>query len=350
MKIKGQNLIEFLLIVGLIAIVCILALTTLGQNINLSFLSSYNKVKGFQPFGKDPNYLTKVTGGSLGGTFAAPKQQCQGNVCDLDLGPFAISGIPSNFGEFVEASGSSGGTEKLAAIISQLADQLKEQGDDDGYSEFMKMAELARMMGDMQKQDEQAATSCKASSGTVAGDTAHTCFKTYYDSNPAPALRSSLSTVLTDYNAKAKDKDIVVYNDIGQARNSKLTDSTEYNSLKTTYPSYALVDTFDSIMSNSKYSSELKSITTKVYQNLGDIATNHSVYTGNYGFGVWDLPTVNYDSITGSERTPIDYGWDTFNSQGLTEILTPQSSSETDLAAALLCTSSSNYNNGNACK
>lgn len=349
MNIKGQNLIEFLLVVALVVIVCIFALTTLGKNTFKGLSTTSVRVKEFQPFGKSSTTETKLTAGSLGGTYDSPKQQTINGSSDIDYGSFILSGIPSDFSDFIEVNGTSGGTDVLANLFEQLADQLKETGDTDGYSEFKKLAELARMMGNMQEQDEQAAKNCKETTGSLSGDTAHTCFQSYYNTNQSPALRDTLKDVLTNYNTSATVNDNIVYNDIGVARHSKVNDPAEYDSLKTTYPSYSLVDTYDSIMANGKYNDELKSITTKIYQNLSDITTNHSVYSGNYGFGVWDLPTVNYDPITGDNRTSIDYGWDTYNSEGLSEIINPSTSSETNIAAALLCTSSNNYLDGSAC-
>lgn len=350
MNKKGQNLIEFLLVVGLIAIVCIFVLTTFGQNIftNLSLTST--NVKGFQPFGTDPGYKPNVVPGNLGGTYESPKQQVKDGSVDIDYGSYVLSGIPADFSDFVEVNGSSGGTDVFAGLYEQLADQLKEKGDTDGYSEFMKLAELTRMVADMQKQDEKAAQNCKTTTGTASGATAHSCFQTYYNTNQPPELRDTLNTVLTSYNTNAKDHDVMVFNNLGVAKHAQISDPSEYETLKTTYPSYALVDTFDSIMANAKYDDELKSITTKIYQNIGDITTNHSVYSGNYGFGVWDLPTVNYDPTTGDANAPIDFGWDTYNTEGLSEIMNPTSSSETNVAAALLCTSSKDYLNGGTCK
>lgn len=350
MNNKGQNLMEFLLIVALVVIVCIIALTALGGNVFTSFFNTSTKVKGFQPFGKESTVETKVTPGSLGGTYTSPQQQTIDGSTDIDFGSYVLAGIPADFSNFVEVSGTSGGTDLFAGLLEQLADQLEENGDTDGSSEFKKMAELVRMMADMQAQDEKVAKDCEASAGSTSGSDAHTCFQTYYNSNTAPELRDTLKDVLTGYNTNATDNDIIVHNDIGVAKHSQIDNIAKYNELKEIYPSYALVDTYESIMADSKYDDELKSLTTKIYQNLSDITTDHSVYSSNYGFGIWDLPTINYDPITGENNPPIDYGWDTYNSEGLSEIMSPTTSEETNIAAALLCTSSNNYLDGSACK
>lgn len=349
MNNKGQNLIEFLLILALVVIVCIFAISTLGHSVFAQYSNSSVKVKGFQPFGKPYQTETSLKTDTSNVTNPDPQEQIADATPSIDLGPYILTGIPSDLNDFIETQGTSGGSDLFAGLFEQIADQLKENGDSDGYSEFKQLAELTRMMADMQKQDEQAAKTCQETTGNLSGSDAHSCFQTYYNSNQAPQLRDTLNDVLTSYNTDAENHDIMVYNDLGLARHSKITDTAQYESLKTTYPSFGLIDTYDSIMSNSKYSDELKSITTKIYQNLSDITTNHSVYSGNYGFGIWDLPTINYDPITGENRTAIDFGWDTFNTEGLSEIINPSTSSELNLAAALLCTSSNNYLNGNDC-
>lgn len=49
---KGQSLVEFAIILGLVVLVAVMALTLLGGNINSMFASSKTKYEGFKPYGE----------------------------------------------------------------------------------------------------------------------------------------------------------------------------------------------------------------------------------------------------------------------------------------------------------
>lgn len=46
---------------------------------------------------------------------------CKKDSCTIDFGGYQLTGIPENFGEYIESSGSSGGTDKVVALLEQIA-------------------------------------------------------------------------------------------------------------------------------------------------------------------------------------------------------------------------------------
>lgn len=60
--------------------------------------------------------------GDLGGSQNDPQIRCQNNLCTIDFGDYILTGIPENFRDYFESSASSGGTDLLADLLKQIAD------------------------------------------------------------------------------------------------------------------------------------------------------------------------------------------------------------------------------------
>jgi Flp pilus assembly pilin Flp len=158
MKSKGQNVIEIVIIIALISVASILALTLLGGNIFNMFKSSQDKFEKFEPFTENKNNSGNIP---VNTPVTSPvnveySYNTSGNL-DITLDGMIISDIPSDFYNVLQATGSSGGTQTLADLITQLADQLIASGKAPEHEvEVLKnIASKARQMAELEKQIEE---------------------------------------------------------------------------------------------------------------------------------------------------------------------------------------------------
>lgn len=169
-RFSGQNLTEFVIIVSLVSIVCILIYTLLGDQINQLFKSSHKKVENFKPFGVsfDSSGARKYNGGELGGTPAKPVKLCNNSSCTLDFGDFVLSGIPEDFNDYLKSNGAAGGTEVLYNLMNQIADTLSEQGKTNEANKIKDLANLGYFISSYEKQLESEVTNCTKQSDPKA--------------------------------------------------------------------------------------------------------------------------------------------------------------------------------------
>jgi hypothetical protein len=148
MKNKGSSVSQYLIIIGLVALVLIPVFIYFGQNIHQYFTNFYKvfatknldiKTKPSTDIPLQSSAANEtvsmfqkpeVLPGSLGGKPDHPIKTCDNNFCIIDYGDFILEGIPKNFGQYVNTHGTSGGTEKLAALIDQAIAQILPQIND----------------------------------------------------------------------------------------------------------------------------------------------------------------------------------------------------------------------------
>lgn len=132
----GASLSQYVIIIVLISLALVPILIIFGDSLVAYFTSYTNSMK---EVGKnmDKTMMMQLKAGSLGGTTSNPVKQCASSECVLDFGEFILKGIPENYGEFVESQGTGGGTDKVADMFMQIANQLgpdkKEQSDNIRY-------------------------------------------------------------------------------------------------------------------------------------------------------------------------------------------------------------------------
>lgn len=130
---SGQSLVEFAVVGGIIIIIAVIALSALGKNVFNLFGGSKAKYEVYQPFQKGNNENNNANSGNnnkpapepaeFEPSPSNPKITCSGNSCTLDFGDYVIEGIPGDFSDYIQSSGTSGGTDYLATILEQVADQ-----------------------------------------------------------------------------------------------------------------------------------------------------------------------------------------------------------------------------------
>lgn len=131
-NLSGTSLAQYAIIIALIALALVPVFFLLGGILKGSLEDFYNKLKGNNtlqteqmPVNNNTNSsLPTMTKGELNGTPDKPVKSCDETSCNIDYGEFILTGVPKNMNDFVQSSGSSGGTDKLAALIDQLATQV----------------------------------------------------------------------------------------------------------------------------------------------------------------------------------------------------------------------------------
>lgn len=157
---SGQNLVEIVIVISLIVICAIFILTILGKTINESISRSSNKYSNFDPYGSKvtnnfnsnnncsglPGTTCELAGGSVI-TYNAD------NTFDILIDNITINGVPNDLTEVLEANGSAGATEVMAALIEQLASQLPAETEEvnEQVQVLLNLASTAREIASLEK-------------------------------------------------------------------------------------------------------------------------------------------------------------------------------------------------------
>jgi Flp pilus assembly pilin Flp len=341
MHSKGQNTIEFAIIIALLVIAGIATLTLLGNKITTLFKSGHQQTAKYKPFEfsspasvEAPATNFNFSEIDLGGTPDNPVSQCENSTCKIDFGEFVLGDIPEDFSKYTETAGSAGGTDKLVALIKQIADQLEVSGDTDGANEFRDMANLGHYLARIESGGEQAAEQCK---NAPAPEQCFTKKLQPLDNRNLQEVPDNVKNLLSGY-------DISLYAQITEERlyrvdkaiYEKYNSNQEFEKNKNRTPAYAFADKFTSIMENDKYSDQLKGVTLQLADTMAKISLDHyqKVEKGkNPHASTGIAPFPKYNLLTGKEEESqlvVDY-------IGLQDIITPKASIATDFNSALIC-------------
>jgi Flp pilus assembly pilin Flp len=170
----GSNISQYAIIIALIALALTPIFFLLGQNVTNFFSSFSAGMSGDTtlPAFTIPANAPQINAGDQSGTPDNPVKNCDNGYCSIDYGTFALNGIPENFSEVVQTSGTSGGTEQLVSLIEQIASQLASEGKKDDAVEIQKLANLGHDVAIFEKAFENLAETC---------DYEPSCLNTYYD-------------------------------------------------------------------------------------------------------------------------------------------------------------------------
>lgn len=282
-KQKGSALVDYFLPTALIGIVVGMTLYVLfsdGLLVNFFAKSS----DGVVQTGKSELVIGQSDkAGMYGGKPDAPVQKCSLDTCTIDFGDYILTGIPGNFGEYIETQGTSGGTDLAAQLFEQLADQLAQQGDTQGAAEYKKLANLSHMIACVQKGVEDAANSCKSAADPKK------CFSSKLQATNTIVTPSELDGITNGNGWKSNSliSSINIYANLGSARINQLNNKAYFDKSKDQYPSWLALDTFDNILASDKYSDSLKGATISIAQQITDLCSNlngaREIFIGSTG-------------------------------------------------------------------
>lgn len=157
---KGTSLPENSLTLGLVIMVCVLALTLTGGNIRHMFetVGSQLHLIGMKDKTSDP-----TQDGESGDDGAGQGQGTSGRhkAVNITLGDgtvLTLSNYPDNLAESVETVGANGTTEELAKFIALTAEKLRAAGaiDEPQYQSLMDLSNQGFKIGETQAKIQQA--------------------------------------------------------------------------------------------------------------------------------------------------------------------------------------------------
>lgn len=367
----GASLAQYVIIITLIALALVPIYFTFGQQIVRGFTNFYNGVLSINNTlqANSPENLPAikdgvVKGGQLGGTPDNPKKTCVSGVCAIDYGDFVLNGIPDNFTSFVESNGTAGGTDKLVALLNQLADQADDPATpaDEGQS-IRDLANLSHIIARIDEQTETIANNCKSNADPS------NCFFSYVNANKITVsdLPADTATILPGFTGN----NINLYGDgfynqtsisvakalkEGHTPNWGSFDANYFNDNKTKFPSLAAVEKFDSIQGDPKISANIKNATEQIYRSISGISDNLSVNVSKL-FTYADLVTTtqvnawpyssSFDPVTGSQLS--DFNLTGYENSKINDVLHPKSSTNTDIDSAIMCATGKDADTGQNC-
>lgn len=284
--------------------------------------------------------MISVAGGSLGGTSDAPIQQCIDGKCQIDFGTFALSGVPENFNEFVETSGVTGGTEKIAELLYQIAKQLENEGKIEESKEVMVLAATGHNIASIENFFEEKVNSCNKDEACLN------------------ALRSfNYETI--DYIEGFDDRfyefpsemQSLYLNDsgiLGIGRRAKMQDPDKFNEkVNDGRLNYIYIDQFDKILEMPGISDEIKGVISELTWSISvmgeDFENNlEYIYTPESGENDKIIDPLTGEQIVNPHRT-------TSFEENLGMFENYNASRITNFDSALICSAGSFKDTGTRC-
>lgn len=162
---SGDALTQYAIIVSLIALFIIPSFFNLGKTVKNNF-EHYNASINNINEEIDKNVAKKETmilngtvePGQLEGTVEEPIAECIDSICSIDFGEYVFNNVPENFKEFVETSGFSGGTQTLANLLDDIAEEASSITDSNTTNLIIQLAQQGHILADYEEQLEINAT------------------------------------------------------------------------------------------------------------------------------------------------------------------------------------------------
>lgn len=166
----GQEAIEFILITALVFFGALFAVLIFGEKITIFFGSGSSAQKVANNNNViDPNATSRFQNDFetvLEEPAIAP-QDVEEFEIDYDpdaqvvnLGQYKLTSLPSNFNEYLQTSGSSGGTESIVATLDEIAVQLEAKGEISKSEDIKKLASFGHNLSLLEKTIENTVKAC----------------------------------------------------------------------------------------------------------------------------------------------------------------------------------------------
>ena len=342
-KSFGSALAQYAIIIGLISVVLVPVFFVMGNLINGKFkgLSSYFSPPDQQTQDDTSSDTTTIplpeplAGGSLGGTPQNPVKDCTNGVCTLDYGEFTLQGLPDNFTEVVETTGTSAGTQLLSSLLDQMISQMEGNVDPADLQQIKDLSNMGHLIADYEQYVEDFAQQCDSTADPK------TCMGTFlYHNASTYSPPSDLLNQLTGLNLDFSEPGNIL--EVGGSIDAYVNDTTTFDSIKNTNLSASFVDQYQDIMANSAFSDTQKDIIKELYWQIGTMATELDNIVWSSGSGNYSTDTY-IDPITLASET-----YDVSNFEA-SDVYSPNYSHTTDLDSALICAAGYHSDTGLQC-
>lgn len=349
-QIKGSSLSQYAIIIALIALALVPVFFVLGKNIYGHFDHFYELLAGkaadnpdispsssdvpdaIPPSGSTPN----VAAGSLGGTPDNPVKNCDGGECTIDFGNMILTGIPDNFSELVQTSGSSGGTEAILNIVDQIIDQLDSDVPEESRKNLEELADLGHILADIEKHIEAIAEECAQTS--YAKD----CFHNRVCDNSTLIIDPELLKAFPTLDTTGTVGDLSVQSGrIGGAMHDYLLNPDFYNASVEKDLSFTFVERYNKVMEDDSISDAQKAVIKEMYWQIAILGEEIDAKLWGAS-GINEMIIIN-DPITG---VGVETDVTGFTNE---DIYKPKSSNITDLDSAIICATGNMSDSGTQC-
>lgn len=371
-KNSGSAVPQYVIIIVLIAIALVPIFFLTGKYIFQGFEDFYNLLKGNnntsvisltqnKPVTQEVNVTDdmikngKVLAGQLGGTNENPVQKCAGEVCTIDYGEFVLNGLPENFGEFVQSSGNSGGTDKLIAILRQIADQLEEKGDIAGAKEYRDLANLGHFAATIQNEVEKLSETYSSDITQFKKEVGYT--KSFTVPEDIKEFLPTFPEIKCSYSETGSNKCTLYGTELSPEANPDILNSASlksialwqgasevsptggYSTKSGSSIKAAMDDIKNRIINNPNYSGSMKGVTEELMLNINDLQDNMANM----------LRSIVTQGKT-YEEDPEGYVQQAQQANtALKELVHPITSAGTNLNSALICSTGWNKDTGTKC-
>jgi hypothetical protein len=355
MKNKGSNLVEYVIPVAVIGLVIGTSmfymfhdgkmLNYLGGSGDTAYDEASNKIVINQNPEPEDLSLVNPPPGFLDGTPDAPQKACQDNLCTIDYGTFVLKNVPSNFNDFVQTAGASGGSEMISNLLTQIANQLENEGQLQDSLEVMKLASLGHNIAAIEKSIETMVNDCNHDTACV-----QSYLHYYHDENgsiqyinnePFPRPEG-IDDRFYDYPSNLKYHDAIYLSTIGMMQNNKKEKPSSYTRhLNDGYYSASYIEQLESITNNSNLSDDMKGVIRELSWDLGIMGED---FQNMLSFMTNPSDTQGYfDPLTGesTSSTKPENVVDSFQNYNASTV--------TNFDSALICSAGYNEDTGSFC-
>lgn len=327
---KGQNLIEFAIILGLVGVACLACFFILGNHLTVLFSDTSKEFKSYNPFQfNSSTQLTsqKTANKSINGSTPIISTPSSNGMVNLQIGNITLQNVPTNLKEIVQTTGASGGTETIASLLSQIADQAEEANlSPDDASLIRDIANYAHTLALLEKHLENTAISC---------DFEPDCITTYSDREVSiPGVKEN-----------ATERNFSDYLCLGEAKYKYIYKPDDFNDrLQSKYTAYQYYAKMAQLLESNTADPAIVRLVDELSANIAILGEE---FDNNYGYLEADWSTFSYyDYKTNnsySEKAPstIELIKDNFKNY--------TTSATTNLDAQLICATGEKSDDGTSC-
>lgn len=302
-KNKGASLVQYAIIIALIAIFLVPIFFLLGININNILTAFNNALKNNNDIITTNLINSGSTGPSTPPAIPAPVKSCSGGNCDIDFGDFVLTGIPEDFSTFIHDEGSSRGTDMLASLIAQMADNYENINGPDSAKELTEIVNLMKFVASIQAKVE----SFIPESGSIS----YYSYDKKLDETTMP-LPDNLKDILTSYNTSSDMYSLI--RDLGSSRLSLISDPSSAERR----PEAAILTRLDQVISSGKYSQTEVATLKSILSQFNEVGSHMDGEITTAFFYMHSNPSkvhsvAQKDIMTGETINTIDHVYNTAN-------------------------------------
>jgi len=328
MKNKGQEANELVLVTGLVFFAALFTVMVFGEKISNFMTSDSSVAKTAQQTATvidssdqqkyQPDYETSVDyepqapvsdETAITSSELAIDPDYTGGLTDITLGSMNLTGIPEDFNEYLQTSGSAGGSDLIAATISEYATQLEAQGvPAETINSIKELANIGHSIAQYEKEYEVKIAAC---------------------GNDTSCIESAISTF---------DRTQIAVGDARQAYNENINSFT--SQLNSGSTAYTFLNKLEEIKSDKSLSQNDINTINELAWDIGVIGEDFQNNVSLLGGTDWNH---FIDPLTGvAVKEP-------FTGDKIEKFNTYNASKITHFDSALICANSNSEDSGTSC-